>query len=576
MNNEFKSLGELYSFLDEDSSAEYRYDLPSKIKDLGERLESNEDMKGCQNEEKIQSLKIQRNDVYQVIYPLGKQLVDLKKLDLDKEYLTKRAEQAVGLKYRIHYNHLLFKLTKDRRIAEKTIPLYLDFLGSIDLDDDSRNFKRFYENAFYLCFEVKSSVDQIVDLLLGKVNVLDRLTVQVIISNIIDSGKKLETSVWSDFFEYLEGSYDDDLSNFDEVYLIELQIAVSFKLNVSSKHLYERLGESHLNHAVQLGTSFVAPQFYQKAYQAYSKAGNREKMEEMAVRIETSKNKVELATVSFEIKDEKVLAALKLLVIKDKIELNTVLALPADGIYDYMADGKIFPRAEVWEKSTELMPEIPFSNMAFDTNMNFKVNTQKKIINQYKQQFKDFSIPKLGKLCVEGVKSGKLTSDSFLKYLKENSWFGDKKVDPKSASYEKFDWIGLMTPSIEIFFEQVSANIEADNDRSSNTYILAIDSLTLKFEGLFRELNHRVGAQTIEINPDKTKQRISYENLLSNGKIAAIIPEDDLTFFKFLFTSEGWNIRNNVAHCFYPIEKYSEASMFLLLIALLRLGKINV
>ncbi len=576
MNNEFQSLSELYIFLDNDSFAEYRYDLPSKIENLEARLVSEDEKKNCQNEEKIQSLKIQKNEIYYIIYPLAKEPLDIKEQGLDRDYLIKRADEVSNLKYKIHYNHLLFKLSKDRRIAEKTIYLYLDFLSSINLGQGSKNFKRFYENAFYLCFEVKSSTDQIVNLLKEKIDVLESSSVRSIISNVLATNKKFETSIWTIFFDYLESAYSGDLSNSEAINIVELQISISFKLGLSPKHLHERLGEIHFKQAVQFGTSFVAPQFFQKAYQSYSKAGNREKMEEMAVMIENSKNKIELAKVSFELKDKKMLAALKALTVMKEIELNTVLALPADDVYNYMAEGKIFPPAAAWEKSTEQIPEIPFGNMVFDGNMNFGVNVSKEIINGYKYQFNNFSIPKLTKLCIEGIKSRKMTSESFLTYLKERSWFGDKKIDPEAASYEKFDWIGLLTPSIEIFFEQVSANIDAKKQLSVNAYILAIDSLTLKFEGLFRELNHRVGAQTIDVGEEQTKQRISYENLLSNDKIVAVIPGEDLAFFKHLFTSEGFNIRNNVAHCFYPIEKYSEPLMFCLITALLRLGNIKI
>ena len=51
-----------------------------------------------------------------------------------------------------------------------------------------------------------------------------------------------------------------------------------------------------------------------------------------------------------------------------------------------------------------------------------------------------------------------------------------------------------------------------------------------------------------------------------------MIPEDDIAFFKFLFTSNGINLRNNVAHCFFTTKNYTSAVMLLLIVALLRLG----
>jgi hypothetical protein len=42
----------------------------------------------------------------------------------------------------------------------------------------------------------------------------------------------------------------------------------------------------------------------------------------------------------------------------------------------------------------------------------------------------------------------------------------------------------------------------------------------------------------------------AFTRLLDNEKLMAILPEDDVAFLKFLFTSEGMNLRNNVSHCF--------------------------
>jgi len=81
-----------------------------------------------------------------------------------------------------------------------------------------------------------------------------------------------------------------------------------------------------------------------------------------------------------------------------------------------------------------------------------------------------------------------------------------------------------------------------------------------------------IGAQTIEIKDDGTEERIGFEKLLDNEKLKTLIPEDDIAFFKFLFTSKGMNLRNNVAHCFYKTKNYTSDVMLLLIVALLRLG----
>jgi len=52
----------------------------------------------------------------------------------------------------------------------------------------------------------------------------------------------------------------------------------------------------------------------------------------------------------------------------------------------------------------------------------------------------------------------------------------------------------------------------------------------------------------------------------------SVIPEVDINLFKFLFTSTGINLRNNVAHCFYNPKNYAPSLMWLLICAFLKLG----
>ena len=92
-------------------------------------------------------------------------------------------------------------------------------------------------------------------------------------------------------------------------------------------------------------------------------------------------------------------------------------------------------------------------------------------------------------------------------------------------------------PSFASYFTQSEIDLK-ENKNSETGYILSIDSLVLKFEGVLRSFSRNVGAQTIDIKENGTQERISFEKLLQNEKIKAIIPEDDIAFFKFIFLHE--------------------------------------
>lgn len=209
--------------------------------------------------------------------------------------------------------------------------------------------------------------------------------------------------------------------------------------------------------------------------------------------------------------------------------------------------------------------------MAFDINKNI---SKKKTsgINPYYLHISNFSVQHIWLVFSKGIKNGKISFESLIDYLKNNSWYGqDFTYLDTNKETQGFNWIELLTPALQSFFVQTEIDLKT-NRHNPQGYILAIDSLVLKFEGLLRELSRMIGAQTIEIKENGTEERIGFDKLLDNEKLKALIPEDDIAFFKFLFTANGMNLRNNVAHCFFTTKNYTSAVMLLLIVALLRLG----
>lgn len=149
------------------------------------------------------------------------------------------------------------------------------------------------------------------------------------------------------------------------------------------------------------------------------------------------------------------------------------------------------------------------------------------------------------------------------------NWQALSDTTKYSATYVQLNFINYPTD------ETIGKDIKTSKHNSQG-YILAIDSFVLKFEGLLREFSRMIGAQTIEIKENGTEERINFEKLLDNEKLKALIPEDDIAYFKFLFTSQGMNLRNNIAHSFYNTSNYTSAVMLLLIVALFRLGNYKI
>jgi hypothetical protein len=125
---------------------------------------------------------------------------------------------------------------------------------------------------------------------------------------------------------------------------------------------------------------------------------------------------------------------------------------------------------------------------------------------------------------------------------------------------------------MEFFFHWQA--LQYSKSRFEN-FILCIDSLALKFEGLLRDFARVIGTDSL-VNAKGRNREAYIEELLLNEKIKAYFDEDDLLLFKYLFTFQGKNVRNNVAHSFYKFHHYKPELMILIIMAILRISKYQV
>ena len=161
--------------------------------------------------------------------------------------------------------------------------------------------------------------------------------------------------------------------------------------------------------------------------------------------------------------------------------------------------------------------------------------------------------------------------------MSRNTWFG-ATLTKKDLGGEviHYNWISMIAPSVVEYFVQMQSSL-ASKEYKPN-FILSIDSLTTKFEGLFREFCIRIKTPT-STNNKTTMQELYIHQLLKHPTIQKSFTEDDRLLFEYLFTKEnGLNLRNNIAHCYFDYSDYSYGYFHLLLAALLRLGtyKFNI
>ena len=321
---------------------------------------------------------------------------------------------------------------------------------------------------------------------------------------------------------------------------------------------------------------FISHHYLTKALEEFNKSKNKEKIKQTAVLLEQAKKYIGLKQVSFEIEDDHFNSLFEQWQKTIKFKTDEIVENHGSkDIYEYLILEQFFPKADILteEISTPFLDLV--TTMAFDINYNL-INKKTSGINPYHLHLNNFSVHHIWLVFSKGLKNGKISFDGIIEYLKHYSWYGDDftYVDANNEK-QGFDCIELFTPALQSFFMQIETDIKLDKHMPQN-YILSIDSLVLKFEGLIREFSRMIGAPTIEIGKNGIKEQIKFDKLLDNDKLRSLIPEDDIAFFKYLFTSRGMNLRNNIAHSFYRTNNYSSAIMLLLLVALLRLGNYRI
>lgn len=180
---------------------------------------------------------------------------------------------------------------------------------------------------------------------------------------------------------------------------------------------------------------------------------------------------------------------------------------------------------------------------------------------------------------IKSIIKGKLSIEIIMAYFASTAWFG-KNMDRKVLSEEySTNWLNLLYPSIYQFFYQFEMLINYPSYEPD--WILFIDSLTLKFEGLIRDYCELLGIVTDKTvrqkNGEITKEK-DINDLLIDKKFVEKIGKTDAFFLQYLFIEKaGLNLRNKIAHSLI-IHRNSYNIMYaqLLFIALLKVARFEV
>jgi len=369
-----------------------------------------------------------------------------------------------------------------------------------------------------------------------------------------------------------------------EVY--QTGLAIAQKCNSDVKIWNKRIGDATVRMAesrLDDETKIVPLRFYEEALPYYRAAGQARKLKEIEKKYFELKKKLKLTKIEVPLDEEQG----KILNEYFDTKTKNLLKRSSKEIYGYLISGEdIFPK-QAWLQELAKKKGNTFLDFVTTTKFDINKNASKqkegkgallksKIFESYHYYIQMSVRPYLYRIFIDGIINNKITFEGLVKFMYENTWLGQELLNTDSGGDTlKYRWVSLMAPSLHEYFLQTESALKSGNPYT--TYIMPIDSLTLKFEGVLRDFCGLIGVSTTITGKGNVLREKYIEDMLADKEVKKYFDEEDLLFFNYLFISkEGMNLRNNIAHSYYRPHNYSLHKMHLLICAFLRIGKYRI
>ena len=499
----------------------------------------------------------------------------------DLEYLKNRLETTENTCLKSRYSHLLWQETKHNRYAEIAIDNYIQTINRIKAEE-ARELPIILSAILHISKKSKKKIDIAKETASTLVNDLPNWFKPNILNSILDNNT-LSKEELNDIASKLPKWIEDDkpVSYFTNKNKLETGIRLYNLIGLPLNELYELLAKNEdlILEQHQEDTDFVKFSTIGTKAKYLRLAGKIEEAEENLKEYNRLKQTVKLGKVNWELGEKETEMFNEYLNMKSKI----ILDMPTDGILAFFSineDILVDPieNEENAKKSIKNSISNLFSTSVFDINSNFKNledsdKIDKEIIQSYTiaHGVKCFSL--FLKVFVDGIITGKLNYYKIFEFLEVQTWYGmkfkrgmtDNEIDQNSS------WLTMLAPGIHNLFSQFELSVLMNTNKINN-FILAMDSLTVKFEGALRDFIRLSGGNTSTSKRGEIKEQL-LEELLDNPTTKKHFTAKDIELFKYTFTQKGKNLRNNIAHSFLQYSDYNLQSVTLVFFCILRLGK---
>lgn len=509
-------------------------------------------------------------------------------------YLHNRSQSSENIFLKIRYNQILWNSTskvKSGKNAQICIDCYLDILSNIPIDTNLENeLSDLCGNCCILSIKTKYKIQEVKEIVIKLLSnsLIPNHEKSSIIEIMLQNSGIFKVKDFECVLDICSKMIEEERNNnslWIANQICEIAIKIAAKLSKSNRIWKEEIARNYENAAIYKmddESKMIPLNLLQNALNYYQQAKNKEKIEEIGILYNELKKQLKLNEVKVPL-DENFSKQLYEL---NKRRVDALLSIEINSIYAYLSSAKdIFPTIKELENFASIgdysFMQV-FTTIKFDINKNISKPTKSeedekkdRLFESYHQYCSIGIIPYLNMLFIEGIKVGKINYTSFVEYLKTDSWLGTNLIDTDTlGKEEQYNWLELIAPAIWEYFSSMEYAIHFEDYRLN--LVTCIDSLTLKVEGILRNLAQLLGINTITSSQDGGTREMFMEDLFRQEKIQELIGMDEIMFFRFIFTSSGLNLRNNIAHCFFRFNKYSFVYMHLLIVVILRLSKFTI
>lgn len=506
-------------------------------------------------------------------------------------YLTHRIESTKNTLLSAKYNELLYIISKNNSYCVKSIDNYSSYFNLIlhDKEHKAGIFKLYdiYSKILTLSLPIKYKLLDLKQQYLSIITNSDysnELRTMLALSVKRNGDKLLQATdivpLPDIFIELAENNIKD--SYIEHCLNLALFYATKVVNTSQMQNIHKLMGDLEMKRIVpadsaNLAVEHINEAIYKKAIYHYKLAKQTDLLIKVQKQHEKNKQNKRYILIKSSVPTDP--AVIKYL----KNMQNTLENMPKRLFMLNLICAKCYPIItnniiEDWLSNRE--PSFAEESMEYvvdDINANHKPADTREF---HKFQFYEISINNslnyIFESIISAITNKKVSYKQLHRYLNDHTGLGSELIKSHQGIDITYTWLSMIDIGLESFFNQIKLMLKG----KPTDWRICIDILSIKFEGILRDMMGINGANITKISDKKTTSFLLEDILRMSGEdmkeaFYTCFDDDDLNLFQYVFSSKAncLNVRNCAAHAFYLPCDYTLNKALLVFLATLRLAK---